>query len=392
MADRVSALEGASDEVRQSLLKYKEKHDYLVKKKHEDFLEATDDIILQEYIIEQYNIALSQLETIINEPWKFNIHEKAAKSWINDIEYEVYQKLKRGKAKSFLRVEKSNSIKYILTEKPPIDTVINNPYIGAHVLAKAKVSIIEFAQSIHDEFDPGKNKKLQKYLDDMALEKVWPSLIFSDTDSVYFNFLAVSKVYQPSVTEEYYQDWVRQTIICYNFDRIDTSNFTNSPFRVIKNKKMLNKFQFETDTPCIQQIIANNPKIKFNDYLRRVQPFSTLMDNEESIRSEKVNYTTLRNKHKKTFMYENSKVGLATLSDKVHIFQQGIQILQHGHALLKNIYEASKGKTSEELQRDDHLLKLCLIEQEILKQHPRLCIYKKKIEQNVDNFNYVCKH
>ena len=111
MADRVSALEGASDEVRQSLLKYQEKHDYLVKKKHEDLLEATDDILLQEYIIEQYNIALSKLETIINEPWEFNIHKKVAKSWINDIEYEIYQKLKRGKARSFLTVEKSNSIK-----------------------------------------------------------------------------------------------------------------------------------------------------------------------------------------------------------------------------------------------------------------------------------------
>ena len=116
------------------------------------------------------------------------------------------------------------------------------------------------------------------------------------------------------------------------------------------------------------------------------------MDNEESIRSEKVNYTTLRNKHKNTFMYEISKVGLATMSNKVYIFQQGTQCLQHGHTLLKNIYEASKGKTSEELQRDDHLFKCCLIEQEILIEHPRLCIYEIIFEQNVDNFNYVCKH
>ena len=209
---------------------------------------------------------------------------------------------------------------------------------------------------------------MQKDLDDTAIEKVWPSLIFSDTDSVYFNFLAVSKVYQPSVTEEYYQDSVTQTIICYNFDRIDTSNLTNSPFRVIKNTIANNPKEFvklfDNDGYLSKQNgVPKKVKIKFNDYLRRVQPFSTLMDNEESIRSEKLNYTTLRNKHKNTFMYENSKVGLATLSNKVYIFQQGILSLQHGHALLKNIYKASKGKTSEELQRDDHLLKLCLIEQ-----------------------------
>ena len=66
------------------MLKYQEKHDYLVKKKHDDLLEAKYDILSQEYIIEQYNIALLKLKTIINEPWKFNIHEKAAKSWIND--------------------------------------------------------------------------------------------------------------------------------------------------------------------------------------------------------------------------------------------------------------------------------------------------------------------
>ena len=61
-------------------------------------------------------------------------HEKTAKSWVNDIENEIYQKLKRGRARCFLRIEKSNSIKYVVTEKAPVITVKNNRFIGAHVL------------------------------------------------------------------------------------------------------------------------------------------------------------------------------------------------------------------------------------------------------------------
>ena len=278
--------------------------------------------------------------------------------------------------------------------------------------SKAKLSIINFAQSINDVFDVEKNSLLQAELDLMEIERVWPALIFTDTDSVYFNFLAIYKVANPKISEEHYQNWVREMILMHNYSRIDSSNLIHSPFREIRNKKNLDMFQFKTDTPCLKQIIANNPKeyiklfddgeyfarhkgiparvkVEFQSYLRRVQPFSTVFSEQDLITSEKVSYMTLKYQKKKTFLINNVKTNLAQLSDKVYILKDGVQTLQHGHVLLKEIYEASRGKTSEELQTDKHLQLLCSIEEEIYNKHPRLAIYNKFMRENINKFN-VC--
>ena len=412
LSDRNDALQAANLEIKQSLLCFDEKIDALNLQKSHEMADADNDVLRQELIMDKYQKKISDLEDKVAKPSNMSYHEKTAKSWVNDVENEIYQKLKRGRARSFLRIEKSNSIKYVVTEKAPVITVKNNRFIGAHVLSKAKVSIINFAQSINDVFDVDKNSLLQAELDLMEIERVWPALIFTDTDSVYFNFLAVYKVANPKISEEHYQNWVREMILMHNYARIDTSNLVHSPFREIKNKKKLDMFQFETDTPCLKQIIANNPKeyiklfddgeyfskhkgiparvkVEFQSYLRRVQPFSTVFSEQDLITSEKVSYMTLKFQKKKTFLINNVKTNLAQLSDKVYILKDGVQTLQHGHILLKDIYAASHGKTSEELQTDKHLQLLCSIEEEIYNKHPRLAIYNKFMQENINKFN-VC--
>ena len=412
MSDRNDALQAANNEIKRSLLCYDEKIDALNLEKSQEMANVNHDVLMQELVMEKYQKKIAALEDKVAEPANMRYHEKTAKSWVNDVENEIYQKLKRGKARSFLRIEKSNSIKYVITEKPPIVTVKNIRFVGAHVLSKAKVSIINFAQSIYDVFDIEKNPLLQAELDMMEIERVWPALLFSDTDSVYFNFLAVYKVMNPKISEEFYQQWIREMILVHNYKRIDTSNLLHNPFREIKNKKKLDMFQFETDTPCLKQIIANNPKeyiklfddgeyfakhkgiparvkVEFQSYLRRVQPFSTVFNELDLISSEKVTYMTLKYQKKKTFLFNNMKTNLAQLSDKVYILKDGVQTLQHGHVLLKEIYAASKGKTSEQIQTDKHLQLLCGLEEEIYKKHPRLAIYNKFISENIGKFN-VC--
>ena len=223
--------------------------------------------LIEESLLEQYQNAelLASLSTFANDPkqqWAAKKADAVYKSWTNnnDLEHTIYQAIRQKKANSFNSCTEINSIKYMITTKKKKLEVKSTRYIGSDILTKAKISIKSFSDRIVQCFDPTINKDIVQDMQDMEIARVIPSLIFTDTDSVYFNFLAVFKVHDTNVTEEQFQQWVRHSIVIYCKDRLDTSNMLNSPFSDMSLRKKLNRFQFVTNEPCIKQIVAVNPK------------------------------------------------------------------------------------------------------------------------------------
>ena len=331
-------------------------------------------------------------------------------SWCgNDFEDEAYRMVRSQKVRSFTKCTDSNSIKYLITKKPKSVNVKSTRYVGTDILTKAKVSIKTFADSICDCFNPVKNTVIGKDLDEMELETVIPSLILTDTDSVYFSFFGVFNTEFPNVEEEMFQNWVRESICVYCKERSDTSNMENTPLCDWKLRKQLNMFQFLTPTPSIKQIVAVNPKeycclfeknevmckhkgvpkkvdVGFEVYRDRVKDFNFLKDNESYLKSEQVGYVNMRQEKNRTFVKETKKVKLGGLNDKVYIFSNGVTTLPHGHALLEPIYKASFNKTSEQLQSDRHINELLEIEKDIVNKHPHLKRLNLFYAQNIDQF------
>ena len=56
----------------------------------------------------------------------------------------------------------------------------------------------------------------------------------------------------------------------------------------------------------------------------------------------------------------------------MYIFANGITTLPHGHDLLKPIYDAGEGKSTEDLQSDEHIALLLELEKAIELKHERL--------------------
>ena len=128
--------------------------------------------------------------------------------------------------------------------------VKSTKFVDTHILAKAKVSIINFTYDVYDTFDdPIKNLTVAEDMKDMGLRKVIPSVILTDTNSVYFNFLGIYNCANPKVTKDYFQTWVRESIIYCSRIKVDTSNLENTPYKTKENYKKLNMYQFLTSTP-----------------------------------------------------------------------------------------------------------------------------------------------
>ena len=287
-------------------------------------------------------------------------------------------------------------------------------FVGTHILAKAKVSIINFTYDVFDTFDdPIKNPTVAEDMKEMGLTKVIPSVILIDTDSVYLNFLGIYNCANPKVTEDYFQRWVRESIIYCNRTKVDTSNLENTPYKTRENYKKLNMFQFLTSTPNYKQIVAVNPKeyycmfgdnskplnkhkgipdkikLDYDVYSNRVRSFEFLQNNEQALKSESVTYAQMVRQRNKVFIKDTmSKVKIGRLSDKMYVFSNGITTLPHSHYLLKPIYDAGVGKTTEYLQSDEHIQKILEIEKELEQKHDKLR-YMGMYTQNIFTFIFT---
>ena len=391
--------DGTDEEFIMSVAANKEKFSY---NKHvlDDNLQAIDidnpDAELKVFALqEQYDYKVERMNT---EPEGFTRYkERVASSWKGTAEEKMYQQLRSGTVRSYQKCTDALSIKYLAVEKPNTISVKSSRFVGTHIMTKAKVSIISFANSICDTFNKEKNPVIIEDMRAMQLSQVITSLILTDTDSVCFNFLGIFCCGNPLIEEEFFQEWVRETIILYNLKRIDTSNIQHSPFKNEDNKKRLNMFQFETPTSNIKQIIAVNPKeyfrlhadnksvnkhkgipryinVAFEEYSMRVRSLSFLKEHTNALHSSSIKYTTLKHFRNKVFIKDTNKVQLGGLSDKVYVFQNGVSTLPHGHVLLEPIYAFCKGKLSEEMQTDEHIRQLRLLEENIERSHPRLKI------------------
>ena len=327
-----------------------------------------------------------------------NTIKRIAASWCGDAENDAYQHLRSGRARSFQECPDAKSVQYLLTEKERKVKVKSTKFVGTHILTKAKVSIIQFTYGIFDTFeDPLKNPSVAKDMIEMGLTRVIPSVILTDTDSVYVNFLGIYDSDNPLVTEEYFQRWVRESIILCNRPFIDTSNLKQTGFKEKENYKKLDMFQFLTPTPNFKQVVAVNPKeyycvygdgyeptqkhkgipnkirLEYEDYSNRVRGFDFLKRNEGALKSESVTYGQMIRQKNKIFIKDNmSKVKIGRLSDKMYIFSNGVTMLPHGHVLLKPIIDAAEGKSTEYLQSDEHIAHVLELEKGIELKHERL--------------------
>ena len=78
-----------------------------------------------------------------------------------------------------------------MTERETKVNMKSSRFVGAYILTKAKGSIITFANSVRDTFDGKKNPPIVQEMVDMQLTSVVSTIILTDTDSVYFNFLGI---------------------------------------------------------------------------------------------------------------------------------------------------------------------------------------------------------
>ena len=174
--------------------------------------------------------------------------DRVSKSWRGEADEVLYQHIRQGKART---VQVCDEAKSVQTEQETKVNVKSSRFVGTHILAKAEVSIVIFAHGVCDTFDPMKNPAIVKDMQKMGLSRVVPSIILTDTDSVYVNFIGVFTTVNPTVEGEEFQLWVRNSIIIFNYACIDTSNLVGSLYRCVGNKKKLNMFQFDTATPNI---------------------------------------------------------------------------------------------------------------------------------------------
>ena len=335
-------------------------------------------------------------------------YKRTAASWSGNAENDAYQHLRSGRVRSIQECPDARSIQYILTQKERKVKVKSTKFVGTHILTKAKVSIIEFTYGVCDTFeDPVKNPSIAQDMIEMGLTRVIPSVILTDTDSVYLNFLGIYDSDNPLVTEEYFQRWVRESIIYCNRPYIDTSNLKQTGFKESENYKKLDMFQFLTPTPNFKQVVAVNPKeyyclygdgdsptqkhkgipnkirLEYEDYSNRVRNYEFLKSNEGSLKSASVTYAQMLRQKNKIFIRDTmSKVKIGRLSDKMYIFRNGITTLPHGHDLLKPIYDAGQGKSTEELQSDEHIALILELEKGIESKHERLRLTGLFFSQN----------
>ena len=186
-------------------------------------------------------------------------YQCVAKSWSGTADEKLYRHIRAGKARTFQVCDSSKSVQYLMMERLTKVNVKSSRFIGTHILTKAKVSIINFGNGVCDTFDPKKNPSIANEMEAMQLTSVLATLILTDTDSGYFNFLGIFNCGNPSNEECHFQSWVREAVIVYNAERVDTSNLEQSPFKNTANKKRLNMFQFLTPTPNMS-VVAVNPK------------------------------------------------------------------------------------------------------------------------------------
>ena len=210
-------------------------------------------------------------------------HDKVAKSWRGEADEVLYQHMRQGKACTVQVCDNSKSIQYLMMEREMKVNVKSNRFVGTHILAKAKVSIVVFANGVCDTFDPMKNPPIAKDMLEMGLSRVVSTLILTDTDSVYLNFIGVYTSTNPTVEEEEFQIWIRDSIIIFNSSCIDTSNLVGSLYRCVGNRKKLNMFQFDTKTPNIQTVVAVNPKEYVCMYYDEVKNMLKSVDKHKGI-------------------------------------------------------------------------------------------------------------
>ena len=371
-------------------------HDYEQDICNLDFSDPDAHCVL-ECLKEKKEVKLGVVDNIVKGK-RDGYFKRTAASWCGNAENEAYQHLTKGRVRSFQECPNAKSVQYLLTEKEWKVKVKSTKFVATHILTKAKVLIIQFTYGIFDTFgDPVKNPSVAKDMIEMGLTRVIPSVILTDTDSVYLNFLGIYDSDNPLVTEEYFQRWVRESIIFCNRPFIDTSNLKQTGFKQKENYKKLDMFQFLTPTPNFKQVVAVNPKeyycvygdgyeptqkhkgipnkirLEYEDYSNRVRGFDFLKRNEGALKSESVTYGQMIRQKNKIFIKDNmSKVKIGRLSDKMYIFSNGVTTLPHGHVLLKPIIDAAEGKSTEYLQSDEHIAHVLELEKGIELKHERL--------------------
>ena len=181
----------------------------LIQHQYEQDLNSLDDSspyihCALEKINEDREAELATVERVVDANHT-DYFKRVAASWGGTAEDAIYQRLRGGRARSFQECSDAKSIQYLLTEKEQKVNVKSTKFVGTHILAKAKVSIIEFTYAVYDTFeDAVKNPLVAKDMVDMGLRRVIPTVILTDTDSVYFNFLGIYDSVNPLVTEEYF--------------------------------------------------------------------------------------------------------------------------------------------------------------------------------------------
>ena len=141
-----------------------------------------------ERINETKESKLATVERIVDRE-QAGYYKRVATSWCGDAENDMYQHLRSGKARSFQECDDAKSVQFLFTEKEQKVNVKSTKFVGTHILAKAKVSIILFTYGVYDTFeDAVNNSTVAEDKVKMGLTRVIPTVILTDTDSVYLNF------------------------------------------------------------------------------------------------------------------------------------------------------------------------------------------------------------
>ena len=132
------------------------------------------------------NARLAAVDKIMDRD-EGNYYKRVSASWRGTAEEDVYQRLRTGRVRYFQECSDFKSVQYLLTEKEKKVTVKSTKFVRSHILTKVKVSITNFANDVNDTFDPAKNLMMAKDMKAMDLRKIIPSIILTDTDSVFGN-------------------------------------------------------------------------------------------------------------------------------------------------------------------------------------------------------------
>ena len=118
---------------------------------------------------------------------------------------------------------------------------------------------------------------------------------------------------------------------------------------------MYQKVDGTTTTTDKHKGMPRKIRLTYEDYSQRLCSLQRLEQNHNALRSGTVSYCRMGAVRHRFVLTDLRKVKLGTLSDKVYIFQNGVTTLPHGHIALQPIYDAARGKLSEELQSDEHM-------------------------------------